>query len=61
MFVRKLSFIKVIIISDLNEDLEVYRYVASDMEFNDKLVAQKTTIVDGLRGGMTALFRDYQS
>ncbi len=34
MFVRKLPFIKAIILSDLTEDVEVFRYADPEIEFS---------------------------
>ena len=33
-YIRKLSFVKGIIISEIQEGVEVFKYIADDLEFN---------------------------
>ena len=57
-FVRKMPYVKAIIISELQNDIEIYRYI------NTKDIVFKTEIsenfVNGLRGGMNELFTDFK-
>ena len=57
-YVRKMPYLKALIISELQNDVEIYRYI------NTKDIQFKTPISDnflnGLRGGMNELFTDFQ-
>jgi hypothetical protein len=33
LYVRKLPFIKGLILSELEDDVEIYKYIASDLQF----------------------------
>lgn len=57
LYVRKMPFLKALILSELTDDVEVYKYIADDLEFR-----QETTenYLNGLRGGMNELYADFR-
>jgi len=56
-YVRKYPFIKGLIVSELEDDVEIYKYIESDLEFK-----QETTdnFLICLRGGMNELYNDFK-
>ena len=57
-FVRKMPFIKAIMLTELQNDSEVFRYLAEDIEFKSKA---DENFLNGLRGGMNELYTDFQN
>jgi hypothetical protein len=56
-YVRKLPFIKGLILSELEDDVEIYKYVAKDLQFKQET---NDNFLNGLRGGMNELFNDFK-
>ena len=56
-YVRKLPFIKGLILSELEDDLEIYKYIASDMQFKSET---NENFLNCLRGGMNELYNDFK-
>ena len=56
-YVRKHPFLKALIMSELEDDVVIYKWIAEDLEFK-----QETTenFLNGLRGGMNELYRDFK-
>ena len=57
-FIRKMPFVKAIILIDMTGDAEVFRYQADDINF--KQHADEHFFV-GLRGGMNELYTDFKN
>ena len=57
-YIRKMPFIKAIIVSELEDDVEIYRYIAPDLEFKSEVT---DNFLNGLRGGMNELYTDFKS
>jgi len=57
-FVRRMPYLKAIMLTELKDDGEVYRWLSSDLEL-------KTVITDnfltGLRGGINILYSDFKN
>jgi hypothetical protein len=56
-YVRKMPFIKAIILSDLEDDIEIYKYIANDLEFKEN---RDDNFMNGLRGGINELYSDFK-
>lgn len=56
-YVRKMPFITAIILSELEDDVEIYRYIAKDLEFKSEV---SDNFLNGLRGGMNELYTDFK-
>ena len=56
-YVRKHPFIKGLIISELEDDVEIYKYIAPDLEFKSET---NENFLNGLRGGMNELYNDFK-
>lgn len=56
-YVRKHPFLKALIMSEIQDDVEIYKWIAADLEFK-----QETTdnFLNGLRGGMNELYNDFK-
>ena len=52
-----MPFIKAIILSELEDDLEIYKYIAEDLEFKNEM---SENFLNGLRGGMNELYTDFK-
>ena len=52
-----MPFIKAVILSELEDDVEIYKYIASDLEFKQET---NDNFLNGLRGGMNELFTDFK-
>ena len=53
-----MPYIKAVIISELQNDVEIYRYInQKDIQFKNEL---SENFLNGLRGGMNELFTDFQ-
>ena len=57
MFVRRMPFVKGIILSELTDDVEVYRYLAEDVQFKAEA---NENFLGGLRSGMNELYSDFK-
>jgi len=56
-YVKKMPFIKAIILSELEDDVEIYKYIARDLEFKNEV---SENFLNGLRGGMNELYTDFK-
>jgi hypothetical protein len=52
-----MPFIKAIILSELEDDVEIYKYIAPDLEFKSEV---SENFLNGLRGGMNELYTDFK-
>ncbi len=52
-YVRKMPYIKAIILSDIEDGVEIYKYLANDIELKEE---NDENFVNGLRHGMTEMF-----
>jgi hypothetical protein len=52
-----MPFIKALILSELEDDVEIYKYIAQDLEFKQE---KNDNFLNGLRGGMNELFNDFK-
>ncbi len=52
-----MPFIKALILSELEDDVEIYKYIAADLEFKQE---KNDNFLNGLRGGMNELFNDFK-
>lgn len=57
-YIRKMPYIKGIILNELEEDIEIYKYIASDLEFKSEV---NENFLTGLRGGMNELYTYFKS
>jgi hypothetical protein len=57
-YVRKMPFVKAIILSELEDDVEIYKYISEDLEFKSEITPN---FLNGLRGGMNELYTDFKS
>jgi len=57
-FIKKMPFVKAIILSELTDDVEVFRYLADDIEFKTDT---NERFLNGLRGGMNELYTDFKN
>ena len=44
-------------ISELEDDVEIYKYISEDLEFKKKV---DENFLNGLRGGMNELYTDFK-
>ena len=56
--IKKMPFIKAIMLIDMVGDAEVFRYQAEDIDFSKK---DDQHFFVGLRGGMNELFTDFKN
>ena len=56
-FIRKMPFLKAIILSELENDVEIYKYISKDIEFKNEV---NDNFLNGLRGGMNELYTDFK-
>lgn len=52
-----MPFIKAVILSELEDDVEIYKYIAGDLEFKQET---NENFLNGLRGGMNELYTDFK-
>ena len=52
-----MPYVKAIIISELEDDVEIYKYIAEDIEFKSEV---NDNFLNGLRGGMNELYTDFK-
>ncbi len=57
-YIRKYPFIKGLILSELEDDVEIYKFIAPDLEFKQET---NENFLNGLRGGMNELYTDFKS
>jgi hypothetical protein len=55
--VRKHPFIKALILSELEDDVEIYKWISPDLEFKQET---NDNFLNGLRGGMNELYTDFK-
>ena len=54
-----MPYLKAVIISELQNDIEIYRYInLDDMKFSNANINEN--FLNGLRGGMNELFTDFK-
>ena len=53
-----MPFVKAIILSELEDDVEIYKYIAKDLQFKNEV---NENFLNGLRGGMNELYTDFKS
>jgi hypothetical protein len=56
-YVRKMPFVKAVILSELEDDVEIYKWIAGDLEFKQET---NDNFLNGLRGGMNELYTDFK-
>ena len=56
-YVKKMPYVKAIILSELEDDVEIYKYIAEDIEFKSEVT---DNFLNGLRGGMNELYTDFK-
>lgn len=61
MYIRKLPFVKGLILSELAEGVEVFKYVAEDLEFNTDKTKDYANYLNGLRAAMNSLYTDFKN
>ena len=58
MYVRKMPYLKALMLSELQNDLEIYRYInVKDIKFKNDITSN---FLNGLRGGMNELYTDFK-
>ena len=55
---RKMPFVKAIILGELTDDAEVYRWLSDDLKFKTET---NDNFLTGLRGGINILFTDFKN
>ncbi len=53
LFVRKYPFIKAVLLSDMDDGVEIFKYLAEDLELKKD---KDPNFLSGLRHGMTEMF-----
>ena len=53
LLMQKMPFVKAIIVSDLEEDIELFRFFAEDMKFKRET---NEVFIRGVRGGIRILY-----
>ena len=53
-----MPFVKAIIVADLEDDIELYRFFADDMKF--KRENNEEVFIRGVRGGIRILYQDFK-
>ena len=53
-----MPFVKAIILSEIEDDVEIYKYIAEDLEFKQEEISDN--FLNGLRGGMNELYTDFK-
>ena len=56
-FVRRMPFLKAIMLTELGHDLEVFRWLSNDLQLKAKI---DDNFMTGLRGGINVLFTDFK-
>ena len=54
---KKMPFVKAIIVADLEDDVELFRYFAEDMKFKREA---NEVFIRGVRGGIRILYTDFK-
>ena len=57
-YVRKMPFIKGIILNEIEDEVEIYKYIAPDLEFKSEV---NENFLNGLRSGMSELYTYFKS
>ena len=55
---KKMPFVKAIILGELTDDAEVYRWLSDDLTFKTET---NDNFLTGLRGGINILFTDFKN
>lgn len=63
MYIRKLPWVKGLIFSELHEQVEVFKYIADDIQFNMDTENRDDyqTYLSGLRAAMNSLYADFKN
>ena len=56
-FVRRMPFLKAIMLTELGHDLEVFRWLSSDLKLKAEI---NDNFLTGLRGGINVLYSDFK-
>ena len=56
-YIEKMPFVKAIMLSELVDDVEIYKYISKDLEFKTEV---NENFLNGLRGGMNELYTDFK-
>lgn len=56
-YLRKLPFIKGVILSELQDDVEIYKNISPDLQFKQET---NDNFLNCLRGGMNELYKDFK-
>ena len=57
-YVHKMPYLKALLISELTNDVEIYRYInTKDIAFKNEI---SENFLNGLRGGMNEIFTDFK-
>ena len=54
---KKMPFVKAIIVADLEDDVELFGYFAEDMKFKREA---NEVFIRGVRGGIRILYTDFK-
>ena len=54
---QKMPFVKAIIVADLEDDIELFRFFAEDMRFKRET---NEMFIKGVRGGIRILYQDFK-
>jgi hypothetical protein len=52
-----MPFVKAIILSELEDDVEIYKYLSNDLQLKQEA---NENFLNGLRGGMNELYTDFK-
>lgn len=52
-----MPFIKAVVLSEIEDDVEIFKYIAADLEFKQEA---NENFLNGLRGGMNELYTDFK-
>ena len=56
-YIKKMPFIKAIMLSEIEDDVEIYKYISDDLKFKGEV---NENFLNGLRGGMNELYSDFK-
>ena len=57
-FVRRMPYLKAIMLTELKDDQEVYRWLSPDLELKAEI---NDNFLTGLRGGINILYSDFKN
>lgn len=61
MYIRKLPFVKGLLMSELQEGVKIYEYIAEDLAFNTDKLDGTNNYINGLRAAMNSLYTDFKN